>query len=90
MWKWLKEIDRFEKGLERHIHRLKTTEKDDTVPLIRAKGQKLCVLMRDVYIWHRRDYEESLRRYDIVDNDESRTHSEEHVQLLTKQCCKFS
>lgn len=58
---------------------MENTGKADTVPLIRDKGHKLSGLMRDVYMRHRKDYEESLRRYDIVDKDESRTHNEEHT-----------
>lgn len=73
------EIDRFEKGLERRIRRMQNTRKDDSVPLIRDKGHRLSVLMRDVYMWHRRDYEESLTRYDIVDKNESKTQSEDHT-----------
>ena len=53
--------------------------KDDSAPLIRDKGHEVSALMREVFRWHRKDYEEALRKYDIVDMDESRKYSEEQT-----------
>jgi hypothetical protein len=56
------EIDRFEKGLKQRVGRMEIIGKDDSVPLIRDKGYNLSALTRDVYTWHRWDYENNLRK----------------------------
>lgn len=75
------EIDRFEKGLEQRVGRMERIGPNDLVPLIRDKGYKLSALMKDVYEWHRCDYEKKLRKYDIGDKDVSRTRTDEQTLM---------
>lgn len=71
------EIDCFVKGLEWCIGWMEMKVIDDLVLLIRDKGYKFFVLMKDVYEWYWCDYELRLRKYDIVDKDVLRIYSEE-------------
>ena len=45
------ENNRFEKGLEQRVGRMEMKGKNDSVSLIRDKGYKLSVLIKDVYEW---------------------------------------